>query len=387
MRLVLWVLALFVAAVAVALVAKDNTGHAILVMPPYEIELSFSMFIVWLAGAFFAFYIVLWLIMRVFGYKHRKAEHMLFSGLNAFFEGDFVQAKKNAAVALRLSDSSITKVISAVVAARSAHQLDEISLRDKYLATAEKEAPEERSLRLVTQAELLLKDGRHEEALEALQLLYSTGGLQQTSVLKLELEAQKQAQNWDAVIELANILVKRHHINKASIEQLKHDAHLENIKHKASDVASLNKYWVGLSPVEKNNSKLTIAITRAYMNLGDCSTAHKIIERSINEHWDDGLIALYAECLDYHVNRQIECAEVWLKSRPNNAQLLLTLGKLCTHCELWGKAQSYLEASLSVEPGLTAHFALAQLNEKLGKHELATDHYNKGIGFALKDLG
>ena len=64
--------------------------------------------------------------------------------------------------------------------------------------------------------------------------------------------------------------------------------------------------------------------------------------------------------------------------------LLLALGKLCTHCELWGKAQSYLEASLSVEPGFTAHFALAQLNEKIGKHELAMDHYNKGLGFRVK---
>ena len=51
-----------------------------------------------------------------------------------------------------------------------------------------------------------------------------------------------------------------------------------------------------------------------------------------------------------------------------------------------GKAQNYLEASLSVEPGHKAHFALAQLNEKLGKHELAMNHYNKGLGLTLKQL-
>ncbi|HNB02594.1 MAG TPA: heme biosynthesis protein HemY, partial [Nitrosomonas sp.] len=58
----------------------------------------------------------------------------------------------------------------------------------------------------------------------------------------------------------------------------------------------------------------------------------------------------------------------------------------CTYCELWGKAQNYLEASLSVQPGQKAHFALAQLNEKLGKHELAMDHYNKGLQLTLKQL-
>ncbi|MCW5619443.1 MAG: heme biosynthesis protein HemY, partial [Nitrosomonas sp.] len=79
-------------------------------------------------------------------------------------------------------------------------------------------------------------------------------------------------------------------------------------------------------------------------------------------------------------------AEVWLKAQPNNAGLLLTLGKLCTHCELWGKAQNYLEASISVGPSTTAYFALAQLNEKLGKHEIAMDNYNKAVKFTLKKM-
>ena len=121
-------------------------------------------------------------------------------------------------------------------------------------------------------------------------------------------------------------MAKRHSVNQTLVEQLRQDAHLKNIKHKASDLESLNNYWMRLSPMEKNNSKLTAAITRAYMALGDCSTAHKIIERCINEQWDDELIGLYAECLDYHVNRQIECAEVWLKSQPNNVHFIISIG-------------------------------------------------------------
>ncbi len=386
MKLILWVLVLFAAAVAVAIVAQDLTGHASIVMPPYEVDLPIDIFIAWSVAAFFAFYIIVRLLLRVFGYRQRKADNQLLSGIKAYFEGNFNQAKKNGATALKLSNSSETKAIGAVIAARAAHQLGEITLGNEYLAAAEQQAGDERSLRLVAQAELLLADGRHEDALEALNVLYSTGGLQQTAVLQLELEAQKQAENWDAVIELTDVLAKRHPVNKVLISKLRHEAQLENIKHKASDLESLNKYWASLSSMEQSDSKLVVAITRAYMALGDCISAHKIIEKSIDECWDDELIILYAECLDYHVSRQIECAEVWLKSRPNNGHLLLTLGKLCTHCELWGKAQNYLEASLSVEPGLTAHFALAQLNEKLGKHELAMNHYNKGIEFALKQM-
>ena len=390
MKLILWLLALFTAAVAITLAAKYTTGHALLVMPPYQLELSMEHFILGTIVAFFAFYLLVRFILGILGfnrkYRHKKTDDMLLSGLKAYFEGDYVKARKHASVALKLSDSSIATAISAVIAARSANQLDETTLRDEYLSSAMRKAPDEESLCLITKAEILLSDGHYQAALETLQSLYAKGGLQPSAALQLELKAQQQANNWDAVLELTEMLAKRDSTNKALIKKLRQDTQLENIKSKATDLQSLNQYWQHIPPVDKMDSKVTVAATRAYITLGSCTTAHKIIEQNVTTTWDAELIELYAECLDYHVNRQIECAEVWLKSQPNNAQLLLTLGKLCTHCELWGKAQNYLEASLSVEPGHKAHFALAQLNEKLGKHELAMTHYNKGLELTLKKL-
>ena len=83
---------------------------------------------------------------------------------------------------------------------------------------------------------------------------------------------------------------------------------------------------------------------------------------------------------------QLERAETWLESQPTDARLLLALGKLCINRGLWGKAQNYLDASLSVEPGYSAHLALAQLNEKIGQTQLAKDHYEKGMALALSRL-
>ncbi len=390
MKLILWLLALFAAAVAVTLAAKNMTGRALLEMPPYQIELSIDHFIIGLIAAFFVFYILVRIVLGILGFgrrhRHKKTDEMLLSGLKAYLEGDFVKAQRNTAIALKLADSSTAQAICAVIAARSADKLDEITARDQYLNTALHKAPDEKSLCLATKTEFLLNDGHYEEALKTLRSLYSDGGLQSTIVLQLELEAQKQAGNWDAVIELTEILAKRQSANKALVKELKHDAQIENIRSKASDLPSLNQYWQHISPMEKMDSKLSVAAARAYISQGSCTIANRIIEQNVPITWDNELIELYAECLDYHVNRQIECAEVWLKSQPNNAQLLLTLGKLCTHCELWGKAQNYLEASLSVEPGHKAHFALAQLNEKLGKHELAMNHYNKGLELTLKQL-
>lgn len=386
MRLILWVLVLFAAAVVVALAVEEySTGFLIVEVPPYEkIELSLDYAIAGLIAALAVLYFVIRMLIGLFNHRNIRAESLMLTSIKAFFEGDYDQAKKSGSKGFKLAKEPLIKTINSVIAIRSAQNTADIATRDKLLEKTAQEVQSERALRLVTKAEMLLNDGRHIEALDTLQDLYSTGGLQSTAVLELELEAQKQARNWDAVLEITGILIHRHPLNKTHYEKIRHEAHLENFKIKASDQESLDKYWHSLPEHEQKNSRVAAAATRAYIALGDCATAHRIVEQNVQTDWDAELISLYAECLDYHVSRQIECAEVWLKAQPNNAGLLLTLGKLCTHCELWGKAQSYLEASLSVESTSSAHFALAQLNEKLGKHELAMDHYNKALELTLK---
>ncbi|HLD77696.1 MAG TPA: heme biosynthesis protein HemY, partial [archaeon] len=58
-------------------------------------------------------------------------------------------------------------------------------------------------------------------------------------------------------------------------------------------------------------------------------------------------------------------------------QLLASLGKLCAQAELWGKARSSLEASLTFEESRAAHLELARLAERLGQGEEAQRHYRR----------
>jgi len=52
MKLILWLLALFAAAVAVTLAAKNTTGRALLEMPPYQLELPLDQFIIGAVAVF-----------------------------------------------------------------------------------------------------------------------------------------------------------------------------------------------------------------------------------------------------------------------------------------------------------------------------------------------
>jgi HemY protein len=62
--------------------------------------------------------------------------------------------------------------------------------------------------------------------------------------------------------------------------------------------------------------------------------------------------------------------------------LLLTLGRLCMRQELWGKAQSYIEASLALQPTQEGHMALAALMERLGKPQEAGRHFRRSAELA-----
>jgi HemY protein len=82
---------------------------------------------------------------------------------------------------------------------------------------------------------------------------------------------------------------------------------------------------------------------------------------------------------------QIKRAEGWLLRHPRDAALLAALGKLCMRQALWGKAQSYLEASVALSPSLDAHMTLARLMEQVGKPQDAMRHIKRSAELAKLD--
>ena len=92
---------------------------------------------------------------------------------------------------------------------------------------------------------------------------------------------------------------------------------------------------------------------------------------------------LYAECRVPDVTRQLELAERWLQQHSGDAQLLHALGRLCERQQLWGKAQTYYEASLALDDGWRTHVALGEMLARLGRHDAANAHLAAALKLAL----
>lgn len=66
--------------------------------------------------------------------------------------------------------------------------------------------------------------------------------------------------------------------------------------------------------------------------------------------------------------------------------LLRVLGTLCQRQQLWGKAQTYLEASLGVDNTWRAHLALGEMLGRLGRDAEANTHFVAALKLATDTL-
>ena len=89
---------------------------------------------------------------------------------------------------------------------------------------------------------------------------------------------------------------------------------------------------------------------------------------AIKRQYDDRLVERYGRVQGSDPARQLANAEGWLKDHPQNAVLLLALGRLSLRNALWGKARDYLEASLRFDHRPETCAELARLARAAGRY-------------------
>jgi HemY protein len=296
----------------------------------------------------------------------------MMEALSAFFEGRYAAAEKAAVRAMASGEKS---GINSIIAARSAHELREFDKRDSYLAGTAGKSVGENTMRLIAQTEFMLDQKQPQLALDSLKELSTAGMHKHIGALQLELKAQQQARNWDGVLAVLTQLEKRAAIDETVASQMRQQAWLEQLRARTLDLKAMQSLWKTIPDTFRKRPKIAALAASNFIKLQDCKSARQLLTDSLNAQWDSELVSLYGNCQGSNGVEQIEQAENWLKLHSDDAGLLLALGKLCLHQSLWGKAQSYLDASVSLMPSREAYTALAQLAEKLQKSDDAYKYH------------
>jgi HemY protein len=199
------------------------------------------------------------------------------------------------------------------------------------------------------------------------------------------LRAERGAGAWDEVLRLATQLGKRDAIAPALAEEYKVQAMVELLGRSAADEGAFERRWRGIEAKDRIHPRIAAAAARHATELGKAEMARDILERALAAEWSPQLVALYAElpgeideeARTAEARERIERAESWLLEHARDAQLLAALGRLCAQAGLWGKARSFLEASVSFEESRSVYLELARLAERLGQPTDAQLHYRR----------
>ncbi len=300
----------------------------------------------------------------------------------ALLEGRHGKARQFAQEALAIPQSS---PVAALVGARAA-----LETRDWGAATAMLERPETHATslavpRLMLEAELALERGHPADALARLAELRREAGLH-TAAQRLELRALTAAGRPSEIPALVDQLVKRKVYDATQGELLRASAHAEALAALAHDAAGLRTYWARVPENDRLQPKVARAAARSFLHVGGDREAADLLARCLERNWEPGLLPLYAECRAPDPTRQLETAERWLVAHNQDATLLYALGRLCERQQLWGKAQTYLEASLALDNHWRAHVALGEMLAQLGRHDEANPHLAAALKLALAEL-
>jgi len=393
-RILFWFLLLAVAAVGVALATRLTAGYALFVAPPYRVEVSLNLLLLLAVAGFVGGYALVRVIgramrlpdeVRAFRLRQQqertRAKHD--AAVVALLEGRYGRARQFAEEALVVPQSS---GLSALVAARAAIETRDFDVADALLARSDAQVARLAVPRLMLEAEMKLERGQPIEALSRLRALRKEAGAH-TAALRLELRALQAARRYAEIPPLVDQLVKRKVYGSTEADLVRAAAHAQELGECGNDPARLRSYWSRLSDTDQRNSRIAAAGARGFLALGGEREAAEILARSLERNWEPDLALLYAQCRIPDATAQLEQAESWLTRHNQDAMLLHALGVLCERRQLWGKAQTYFEASLALENTWRTHVALGELLARLDRNDEASAHLAAALKLALAALG
>jgi len=367
----------------------SDPGSVIITIRGYLIEMTVPVLAMFAVGLVLAAWLVRKIIVapRRLGeaagrYRSARSGQKLTKGMIAIAEGNLARGEKMLARAASTSDAPLFNYLQA---ARAAHLQGRDDRRDEWLRLAYEDAPEATNAVLLTQAEFQLDRGQNEQALATLRRL-EEDSKDHAQALALMGRLYFELEDWDELAKLLPRLRKTTQIKPEKLEMWAVRVHKEALD-KAADADVLDHAWKNVPRAMKSNITLQEAYYEGLMRAGLHDRSEKELAAALKSNWRGPLVRLYGLAEATDTTKQLKRAEGWLKTRGEDADLLLAAARLCQRNELWGKARSYLETVISMRPTPEAYQEYGTLLTQMGEGDAAADAYRDGLGMiAAKPL-
>jgi HemY protein len=381
------VLTLALVALAGHFLLEEN-GYVLVSFRGTVLEMSVPVALFLLALAYLAVRLVVWLwrVPRELGEataraRVRWAGRQATRGYIAIAAGKLAHGERLLTRGARRSDAPLLNYLAA---ARLAHQQGDAARRDGWLRLAAQQEPAAEDAVLLAQSEMQMDDQSFDAAQATLERIRERNP-KHNQALKLLAALHWRRKAWRPLLELLPLLRSMAPLPVEKLASWTRDAFAALLDEPGLDAAGIEALWNEVPRNQRGDARLVLARARALARTGSTAVAEAEVRRALREQWDAGLIRFYGELALVEVSQQLKNAEAFLKDRPEDPDLLLTVGRLSFRNQLWGKARSYLETSLAIQPAAETCEALGELLQRIGDKDGAARAFQRGL--ALGNAG
>lgn len=323
-------------------------------------------------------------------WRQRMANRTTIKGLIAYAEGNWPQAEKLLSRSAGYNDAPLVNYLTA---AEAAHQQGKSEKRDQYLLLAHESTPGVEQAVGLAKARLQLASQQWESALATLRMLKEhPKSPAYPFVLKLLAKTYDELADWTALQELLPELRKHNVFSVHDFDALAlrcYEGQLGGAMKGYSNEEkrqNLQQAWESIPKKMRHQANLVLAYSLRLLELDSPDQAEEVVAAFLRKDWDDRLARLYGTIAAREPAKQYLLAESWLKERPSNATLLLTMGRLALQNQDWSKAREYFEASIKSRKSAEAFGELGRLLARLGEHEASNEHFQRGLAMIAQRL-
>lgn len=388
MKFLFTALVVFLAAVVIALVAREDPGYIVINYRDWTVETSLILAVVATLLAFVALYFLIRFLVtvgqtpeRLARWRqrrlHRKSHLALNQGVMALINGQWKEAERNLIRYISVGESPL---VNYLFAARAAEKLGARTRRDKYLELAKAHMPKAETAISLTRAELLIQEGKMDEALKTLEHLRRREPAQEAVTRRL-LTLYREVHDWERLLQLLPTARRHKIITLEKQRQLESQAYAELMARagRDGDLKRLRELWQRMHKDLRHEAGMVATYVQQLIRCDAHDEAERILHHFLSRKWNEDLAYLYGVIQPRDALIHLSRAESLFKHHKDSPALLLTMGRLCKRNALWGKARQFFEACVALDENPEALSELASVLEQMGDSETALEYYRKGM--------
>lgn len=386
--LILAVLALAVGGALATLMLRDP-GYVLISYADAALETSLWVAVAALAALWLALACSMFLARRLLrsgrGVATWMASRRRQAGSRRSLQGAMLLVEgrwREAARALLASTSTQTPLFDYFGAAQAANELADYEQRDRTLDRAKAAIPQADFVVELRRAELQQAAAQWQHSVATLTALRQRAPRHPLVLARL-FEVHKATGDWHAVAELAPSLP----------DDLDADVQLAVWRTRLTKPAAgvdpadhAGAVWRTVPKALRNDEALLLAYVDVLASHDAKDAAEAALRDGLKRRWNTAWVRRYGE-MHADPQRQLAAATGWLKRHPNEAALLLTLGRLAAAAGDSAQARAHLQASQQAEPSAAALAALGCLCADEGDAAVANQYFRLALAERLRTAG